>query len=80
MFRSLPLPFASFLLFQAAVTEWPVCDAVRFLNDTRRFITLIVSSVPIVVFAGYVDDIVRHNFPPYTALRRAVIIANSTSR
>jgi hypothetical protein len=76
MFRSLSLPFASFLVFQAAVSEWPVCDAVRFLNDTRRFITLTVSSVPL-VFAGHVDDIVRHYFPPCTALRGTVIIANS---
>jgi hypothetical protein len=37
MYRSLNLPFASFLLFQAAVSEWPVCDAVRrFYNSLIR--------------------------------------------
>jgi hypothetical protein len=79
MYRPLSLPFASFLLFQAAVSEWPFCDAVRLPSNKRRFFTLTASSVSL-VFVGRVDDIVRHYFPPHTALRRTVIIAKSTFR
>ena len=51
MYRSLTLPFASFLLFQAAVSEWFFCDAVRPLFNNRRFFTLTVSSVSLVLQA-----------------------------
>lgn len=33
MYRSLTFPFASFLLFQAAVSEWPVCDAATLMTS-----------------------------------------------
>ncbi|KAF8493734.1 hypothetical protein F5888DRAFT_1891262 [Russula emetica] len=34
MYRSLNFPFASFLLFQAAVSEWPVCDAATLTTSS----------------------------------------------
>ncbi len=34
MYRSLNFPFAFFLFFQAAVSEWPVCDAVKLSTST----------------------------------------------